>query len=246
MGTLHGGGYLVPSARGRAKGVGEGYVLSVGEHPLHGFRVAFDELAQRELAPLEDFVEIIYRAQPDAPLPETCPIAELRNGSMPGSAQHLYSKWLIRGSGVIQVRGRLLQWSLDFRGERGMLGPTEKEEDTHFEGNTDVREHLANERTLLAWVRTGVGLISVGFVVERTGALALVKAPGMGSAQASEVFGLSLVVLGIITLVLGTIQFLRNRRRILDKDFTPSVAIYLAVIAGSLALAAAFIVYALL
>ncbi|MCA3749641.1 MAG: DUF202 domain-containing protein, partial [Rubrobacter sp.] len=38
--------------------------------------------------------------------------------------------------------------------------------------DAEVREHLANERTLLAWVRTGVGLISVGFVVERAGALA--------------------------------------------------------------------------
>ena len=29
---------------------------------------------------------------------------------------------------------------------------------------TGVREHLANERTLLSWVRTGVGLISLGIV----------------------------------------------------------------------------------
>ena len=32
-------------------------------------------------------------------------------------------------------------------------------------GGTEVREHLANERTLLAWVRTGVSLISFGLVV---------------------------------------------------------------------------------
>lgn len=124
------------------------------------------------------------------------------------------------------------------------MSQAERDEPSRSEGNTDVREHLANERTLLAWVRTGVGLISVGFVVERTGAIA--KTAGMGSAQASEIFGLSLVVLGILTLILGTAQFLRNRRRILSKDFTPSVAIYLMVIVGSLALAGAFIVYALI
>ena len=34
----------------------------------------------------------------------------------------------------------------------------------------EAMEHLANERTLLTWVRTGVGLIS-GIVVERAGLL---------------------------------------------------------------------------
>jgi putative membrane protein len=33
----------------------------------------------------------------------------------------------------------------------------------------ETREHLANERTLLSWVRTGVSLISIGLVVERAG-----------------------------------------------------------------------------
>lgn len=55
-----------------------------------------------------------------------------------------------------------------------------------------MREHLANERTLLAWVRTGVGLISVGFVVERVGALAAGTPGGQETALASEVFGLAL------------------------------------------------------
>ncbi len=35
---------------------------------------------------------------------------------------------------------------------------------------TVVREHLANERTLLSWVRTRVSLISFGLVIERLGA----------------------------------------------------------------------------
>ena len=52
---------------------------------------------------------------------------------------------------------------------------------------TEVREHLANERTVLSWVRTGVALISIGLVVERAGALA----GGAGSAGASDAFGWS-------------------------------------------------------
>ena len=104
----------------------------------------------------------------------------------------------------------------------------------------EVREHLANERTLLSWVRTGVGLISIGLVVERAGALAGVQDAPIG---ASGIFGVALALLGCLTLVIGTAQFLRNRRRIIEGDFTPAVAAYLVIVAGSMALAAAFVVY---
>ena len=107
----------------------------------------------------------------------------------------------------------------------------------------EVREHLANERTLLSWVRTGVGLISIGLVVERAGALAGTQAAPLG---ASGLFGVALALLGCLTLVIGTAQFLRNRRRIIEGDFTPAIAAYLVIVAGSMALAAAFVVYVLL
>ncbi len=111
--------------------------------------------------------------------------------------------------------------------------------------NTEIREHLANERTLLSWVRTGVGLISIGLVVERAGALAVSARVSVGSSNASELFGLALALLGVLTLVIGTVQFMRTRRRIIVGVFVPSAAAYLIIVAGSLALAGAFIVYVL-
>jgi putative membrane protein len=110
--------------------------------------------------------------------------------------------------------------------------------------DTEIREHLANERTLLAWVRTGVGLISVGFVVERAGAL--VAGSRGGGAEASEIFGVVMVALGCITLIAGSIQFFRNRRMIREGVFLASTTPYMVVVVGSLLLAGAFIVYALL
>ncbi len=109
-----------------------------------------------------------------------------------------------------------------------------------------IREHLANERTLLSWVRTGVGLISIGLVVERTGALMQATSVQAGTLNASALFGLAVVLLGVLTLVIGTTQFLRNRRRISTDDFVAAVTPYLIVVAGSLALAVAFVVYVLL
>ena len=108
-----------------------------------------------------------------------------------------------------------------------------------------TREHLANERTLLSWVRTGVSLISIGLVVERAGAL-VDASMKVSSTSASELFGLALALLGALTLVIGTTQFLNNRRRISTGEFVPSAAAYLIIVAGSLAFAGAFVIYVLL
>lgn len=120
----------------------------------------------------------------------------------------------------------------------------EADNEPREQGGTEIREHLANERTLLSWVRTGVSLISIGLVVERAGALTDARMK-VGSTSASELFGLALALLGALTLIIGTVQFLSNRRRILAGDFEPSVAAYLIIVAGSLAFAGAFVVYVL-
>jgi putative membrane protein len=104
---------------------------------------------------------------------------------------------------------------------------------------TEVREHLANERTLLAWVRTGVSLISFGLVIERLGT-------EVSSSATSGMFGVALAVLGCLALIMGTAQFLRSRRGIESGEFVSAALAYMVVVAGSLALAGTFIVYVLL
>ena len=125
------------------------------------------------------------------------------------------------------------------------MQPYNEHREPQEHGGTEIREHLANERTLLSWVRTGVSLISIGLVVERAAALvdATMK---VGSTSASELFGLALALLGALTLVIGTTQFLNNRRRISTGEFVPSVAAYLIIVAGSLAFAGAFVIYVLI
>jgi putative membrane protein len=123
--------------------------------------------------------------------------------------------------------------------------PQNEQSGPREQGRTEVREHLANERTLLSWVRTGVSLISLGLVVERAGALAKAANLQVGSTSGSDFFGLALALLGALTLTLGTVQFLRNRRSISEGGFESSVAIYLIIVAGSLAFAGAFVIYVL-
>jgi uncharacterized membrane protein YidH (DUF202 family) len=52
----------------------------------------------------------------------------------------------------------------------GDRGVSSEEQSGGGTGETEAREHLANERTLLAWVRTDVSLISFGLIVQRLGA----------------------------------------------------------------------------
>jgi putative membrane protein len=125
------------------------------------------------------------------------------------------------------------------------LQPQSEHRDPQKQGETKIREHLANERTLLSWVRTGISLISIGLVVERAGAL-VDASMKVGSTGTSELFGLALALLGALTLIIGTTQFLNNRRRISTGEFVPSAAAYLIIVAGSLAFAGAFVIYVLL
>ena len=125
------------------------------------------------------------------------------------------------------------------------MQPQNEQRDSQEQGGTEIREHLANERTLLSWVRTGVSLISLGLVVERAGALAKAADLQVGSTSGSDFFGLALALLGALTLILGTTQFLRNRRSISAGDFESSVAAYMIIVAGSLAFAGVFVIYVL-
>ena len=96
---------------------------------------------------------------------------------------------------------------------------------------------------MLSWVRTGVGLISLGIVVERAGSF---MSAGTGNAdRLSGLIGMALTLLGCLALVLGTVQFVRNRRRISSGEFVPQMAIYLVVVGGALILGVCFAAYVL-
>src|SRR5829696_9179398 len=51
---------LLPPMRGRAKGVSQAYVFSMGEQLLHRFGVPFHELTKRLLILLDQLIDIVY------------------------------------------------------------------------------------------------------------------------------------------------------------------------------------------
>ncbi len=68
-----------------------------------------------------------------------------------------------------------------------------------------VSDHLANERTFLAWVRTSLGLIGLGFVLARMG-LFLRQLVSLGGAPHFKVVhaGREFLFSGVVFLVVGT------------------------------------------
>src|SRR5216110_1506391 len=74
-------------------------------------------------------------------------------------------------------------------------------------------EHLDNERTFLAWVRTTVALISLGFVIARLSATVGAAADSRFIAQAQPL-GIGLIVLGAVITLLAAWRYDRVNRQI--------------------------------
>jgi putative membrane protein len=91
-----------------------------------------------------------------------------------------------------------------------------------------VRDHLANERTLLAWIRTALTVIGLGFIVDR---LALEDAAGRIEAYA----GVALVILGGIIALSGAWSFVRARNELRSGTYRPAVGLHLALVAAVVA-----------
>ena len=77
----------------------------------------------------------------------------------------------------------------------------------------DPRVFFAAERTLLAWVRTGLTIMAFGFVVARFGLFLRVlelqqagNATDVHSHLLSNIVGISLVLVGTACMVLGAYQ----------------------------------------
>jgi putative membrane protein len=92
----------------------------------------------------------------------------------------------------------------------------------------DYANMAANERTFLAWIRTGVAVIALGFVIERFNLFLLALAGEAGEASlirlhrlaspAGRYGGMALVGAGVVLIIVATVRFLETARLIEDDD----------------------------
>ncbi len=94
-------------------------------------------------------------------------------------------------------------------------------------------DHAANERTFLAWVRTGIAVIAFGFVIERFDLFLMVAANSMPGAavQGAQVAlskplgkygGAILIAAGLVLILTAVARFVRTGRRLDDPATYPA------------------------
>lgn len=104
---------------------------------------------------------------------------------------------------------------------------------------SDPRVFFASERTFLAWLRTGITIIALGFVISRFGLFVqflAIQSPGstMPSLTLSTILGVAFVIVGTLAIVIASFQHQRFistlPERDLPKSYTRGFAILLSAL----------------
>ncbi|MBD2195470.1 MULTISPECIES: YidH family protein [Calothrix] len=82
-----------------------------------------------------------------------------------------------------------------------------------------VRDHLANERTYLAWMRSGIALMGFGVLIVR---LRIIRPPLAPQPPGSGwKLGLAFALVGVLTVLLSTQHYFAVRRDIDEDTYQP-------------------------
>ncbi len=119
-------------------------------------------------------------------------------------------------------------------------------------------DHAANERTFLAWVRTGIATIAFGFVIEKFNLFMLTIAaatPDIGkehhllgklSGLLGQYDGTVLILVGIVLIAVAAVRFMRTSRLIDDEEAHSAGSIRAELILSLVLIVAALAAYAAL
>jgi uncharacterized membrane protein YidH (DUF202 family) len=109
-----------------------------------------------------------------------------------------------------------------------MVSPIKKQNSE----NAHASDHMANERTYLAWIRTSIGIMAFGFVVERFALfihridllIGNQQLPVIPSSlhQHSSLIGLLIVSIGLLLALFSFINFKNVQKQIKEEAFHPS------------------------
>ncbi len=96
------------------------------------------------------------------------------------------------------------------------------------------REHLANERTFLAWIRTSIAFMGFGFVIVKFTLFLkqlsiLLENTDISTKGYSAIIGVTMVAIGVVIAVLSFLQYRKNYRQLQDGNFVSSTKLSLLI-----------------
>ncbi|WP_255289752.1 YidH family protein (plasmid) [Bacillus mycoides] len=87
-----------------------------------------------------------------------------------------------------------------------------------------IQQHLANERTYLAWLRTAIAIAGLGFLVANLH-LAVRKELSSLNNKIAIGIGIGSVIAGISIIIIATLQYLIKRQNINSQTFRAHTAL---------------------
>ena len=126
-------------------------------------------------------------------------------------------------------------------------------EDKKSAGVRNRRVHMANERTFLAWIRTSIGIMAFGFVVEKFALFIKQMSLILGNANIentsppshgySAIVGIFLVGLGTLMGLLAFVRYKNVKRQIDEDTYQPSSILDILLTISVLAVGIFLVVY---
>jgi putative membrane protein len=111
----------------------------------------------------------------------------------------------------------------------------------------NISDHLANERTFLAWIRTSVGVMALGFVVVKFSlfvkqlSVILGKEDEMHEKGYSAIMGILLVAVGTFTTITAFMRYKKTEKQITANNYKNS-SLLISVITGIIFLMSALMI----
>lgn len=118
-------------------------------------------------------------------------------------------------------------------------------------GKINPNDHLANERTFLAWIRTGIAIMGFGFVVVKFSLFIRQLSMAFGEDVVlpdntnSSIIGILLVCIGAVSVLLAFIRYRTIEKKLLSQSYFPSFRLSMILTVSLLVIAVLLIIYLL-
>jgi len=84
-----------------------------------------------------------------------------------------------------------------------------------------AQQHLANERTYLAWIRTSISIVGIGFLATSLH-FTIGNVRNTFIDLLSIILGIFSCIFGVLVIILTTMDYHKKRQQIIEETFLPS------------------------